>query len=95
MRIVSACAAARLATRAGIAPFERAIVVIEALRRSHERRILRQVADPAFVPRSRALARRLRLRVDDVNAAVARLVRDRRLTMISPSHWVVSPEETG
>jgi transcriptional regulator with XRE-family HTH domain len=92
-RMLSARAAGAVAARLGIVPGARAVAVNESLRRGHERRVLRQIARPAFVPSSRALARRLRLRTDDVNAALARLLRAGRLTMISTARWVVTPEE--
>ena len=43
-----------------------------------------------FVARSRPLARRLRLRTDDVNAALARLLRDGRVRMLSTTRWAVT-----
>jgi len=92
-RALSPRTTASLAARLGIAPGERDAAVNEALRRSHERRVLRQVARESFVPSSRGLARRLRLRTDDVNAALARLLRDGRLTMISPTRWAAASEE--
>ncbi len=92
-RKLSARAAASLAAKLGFAARQRDVAVNESLRRSHERRVLRQVARTAFVPSSRALARRLRLRADDVNAALARLLRDGRLAMISTTRWVVTEKE--
>jgi transcriptional regulator with XRE-family HTH domain len=94
-RLLSPRAAASIAARLGIAPGERDATVNETLRRSHERRILRQIARPDFVPSSRALARRLRLRTDDVNATLARLLRDGRLRMASRARWVITSEENG
>ncbi|HEY0393350.1 MAG TPA: helix-turn-helix transcriptional regulator [Candidatus Elarobacter sp.] len=92
-RRLSARAAEALATRLAVAPAERDATVNESLRSGHERRLLRQIAAPGFVPSSRRLARQLRLRTDDVNAALARLLRTGRLTMLSPTRWVVTPEE--
>jgi hypothetical protein len=92
-RRLSARAAASVAMRLGIPPRERDAAVNESLRRSHERRLLRQIARAGFVPSSRGLARRLRLRTDDVNAALTRLLRDGRVTMISPARWVVTKEQ--
>jgi DNA-binding transcriptional regulator YhcF (GntR family) len=56
---------------------------------------VRQIARADFVPSSRRLARRLRLATDDVNAALARLLRERRVLMISATRWLVAPEENG
>jgi transcriptional regulator with XRE-family HTH domain len=92
-RRLSARAAAALATRLAIPEPQRDAAANESLRSSHERRLLRQIAAPDFVPSSRRLARRLRLRTDDVNAALTRLLRAGRLTMLSPTRWVVTPEE--
>lgn len=92
-RKLSARAAGTLAARLGIAAAQRAVAVNESLRRNHERRVLRQVVRAGFVPSSRGLARRLRLRTDDVNAALARLLRAGRLTMISPARWAVTELE--
>jgi transcriptional regulator with XRE-family HTH domain len=68
---------------------ERDALVREARTRAHERRVLRQVARAGFVARSRPLARRLRLRTDDVNAALVRLLRDGRVQMQTTTHWAV------
>jgi transcriptional regulator with XRE-family HTH domain len=92
-RRVSAQNAARLAARAGFDALDRVDVANEALRQKHEGRIIRQVARCATIGSSRVLARRLRLRVDDANAALTRLMRDRRLTMIAPSRWLIAENE--
>jgi transcriptional regulator with XRE-family HTH domain len=91
-RKLSARGADALAARLGVAPREHEATVNESLRHGHERRVLRQIAAPGFVPSSRYLARRLRLRADDVNAALARLLRAGRLSMLSTTRWVVTEE---
>ncbi|HEY0614378.1 MAG TPA: helix-turn-helix domain-containing protein [Candidatus Elarobacter sp.] len=92
-RAVSPRAAAALIGRLGLGVAEIDAAANESLRSSHERRLLRQIAVPGFVPNTRRLARRLRLRGDDVNAALTRLLRSGRLTMLSPARWAVVPEE--
>ena len=87
-RSLSARATGALCLRLGLGEPQREMLTCEALRKGHERRILRQVDRPGFVAGSRSLARRLRLRVDEVNAALARLVRDGRLRMVSPTRWI-------
>ncbi len=89
-RRMSARMTAAVCARLGVPARERDALVGEARTRAHERRILRQVARAGFVARSRPLARRLRLRIDDVNAALARLLRDGRVQMLSTSCWAVT-----
>ena len=91
-RRLSARATGALCLRVGLPQPQREMLTCEALRDRHARRILRQLRRADFVAGSRALARRLRLRVDDVNAALARLVRDRRLRMASTTRWSVVEE---
>jgi len=77
-----------LCVRLGLAEPQREMLSCEARRAGHERRILRQLGRADFVAGSRRLARRLRLRVDEINAALAQLAREGRLRMVSPARWV-------
>lgn len=88
-RRLSARMTAAVCSRLALPARERDALVGEARGRAHERRILRQVARAGFVARTRPLARRLRLRTDDVNAALVRLLRDGRVHMQSKTHWAV------
>ena len=88
-RRLSARMTEAVCTRLALPAREQDALVGEARTRAHERRILRQVARAGFVARSRPLARSLRLRTDDVNAALARLLREGRVQMLSTTHWAV------
>jgi DNA-binding transcriptional regulator YdaS (Cro superfamily) len=93
-RRLSPRATAALCDRLALAQPQRDAVICEALRAGHERRILRQVGRDGFTASSRALARRLRLRTDEINAALVRLLRERKLRMLSPARWVaLAPEQ--
>jgi transcriptional regulator with XRE-family HTH domain len=89
-RRLSARMTAAVCARLALSACERDALVGEARTRAHERRIVRQIARTGFVARSRPLARRLRLRTDDVNAALARLLRDGRVRMLSRTRWAVT-----
>jgi hypothetical protein len=81
-----------LSARIGIAPPDREAIAAESRQRSHGCRILRQIVRDDFLPDSRRLARRLRLRTDQINAAIARLLREGRLRMASTTRWYVARE---
>jgi hypothetical protein len=78
--------------RLGRAEDESRAVAGDAERAAHERRLLRQIRRPDFIPSSRVLARRLRLSPDDVNAALTRLLRKGTLRMTSPATWTLNEE---
>jgi hypothetical protein len=67
---------------------ERVSVTLELMAR--ERRLLWQVAQARVRPSSRYFARRLRLSVDDVNAALTQLLCRGLIRMVPGGRWIVN-----
>lgn len=85
-------AASTLLQRLGHGAHECRAVAQRARLSAHERRLLRQIGRADFVPHSQQLARRLRLSVDEVNAALTGLLRKGGIRMISSATWTVREE---
>jgi hypothetical protein len=79
--------------RLGRGENESRMAALESAGAAHERRLIRQVRRPDFVPGSQKLARRVRLSIDDINAALTRLLRKGTIQMTSPTVWTVAEEK--